>query len=345
MRKFWCLLLIIFSLFSCTIDNGSNNIMIKYNISFDNCGIGTTIERIENVAKVPTNLPTLFEDGYKFIGWYLDQEYTEIVKEEELLNSNLTLYAKWEKLEYTDGLEFTLSSDGEYYILNHYEKNTGKDIVIPPTYIGLPVKVIGEGSFMRNDEIESVMIPSSVEVIDAYAFSSCSNLKYLSVGKKVKTIDKYSLCNTRSLETIIVDLNNSTFDSRNNCNAIIEIETNTLIKGCKNTIIPEGVKSIYKYAFYGSDLIEISIPNSVSSIGECAFHSCSKLNTIVIGSGLANIDLFAFVNCESLKYIYNNSILNFIIGDNQNGNIAYYALKIYNKGEWSYVNGEAIPNN
>ena len=72
-----------------------------------------------------------------------------------------------------------------------------------------------------------------------------------------------------------------TYDSRENCNAIIETATNTLIAGCKNTIIPNSVTSIGDYAFYGcSSLTSITIPNSVTSIGERAFHSCSKLKTL-----------------------------------------------------------------
>lgn len=63
------------------------------------------------------------------------------------------------------------------------------------------------------------------------------------------------------------------FDSRNNSNAIIETESNTLIAGCKNTIIPNSVTSIGQFAFLGcSDLAYITIPNSVTSIGIWALH-------------------------------------------------------------------------
>jgi hypothetical protein len=39
----------------------------------------------------------------------------------------------------------------------------------------------------------------------------------------------------------VVDNNNRFYDSREDCNAIIDTETNTLIAGCKNTVIPENV--------------------------------------------------------------------------------------------------------
>ena len=74
---------------------------------------------------------------------------------------------------------------------------------------------------------------------------------------------------------------NNVYDSRNNCNAIIETASNTLIAGCKNTIIPNSVTSIGDWAFYFcTSLTSITIPSSVTSIGDWAFASCSNLKTI-----------------------------------------------------------------
>ncbi len=71
------------------------------------------------------------------------------------------------------------------------------------------------------------------------------------------------------------------YDSRGNCNAIIETASNTLICGCKNTVIPESVTSIEERAFYGcGGLASIDIPESVTSIGEQAFYGCRALTSI-----------------------------------------------------------------
>ena len=70
------------------------------------------------------------------------------------------------------------------------------------------------------------------------------------------------------IKAVLVDENNKVYDSRNNCNAIIETATNTLIQGCQNTIIPEGVTTIGESAFYGCEsLTSINIPNGVTTIG------------------------------------------------------------------------------
>ena len=90
----------------------------------------------------------------------------------------------------------------------------------------------------------------------------------------------------QKLEIIEVDENNEVYDSRGNCNAIIETSTNTLICGCKNTIIPNSVTKIKYCAFYGCDLYQITIPESVieieeNSVGDCIhFHMIKSHATI-----------------------------------------------------------------
>ena len=77
------------------------------------------------------------------------------------------------------------------------------------------------------------------------------------------------------MTSIVVDKGNETYDSREGCNAIIKTKTNTLIQGCKNTVVPNSVTSIGVGAFWGCcDLTTITIPNSVTSIGEGAFWGC-----------------------------------------------------------------------
>ena len=101
-----------------------------------------------------------------------------------------------------------------------------------------------------------------------------------------------------------MDGNNTKYDSRENCNAIIETETNTLIAGCKNTIIPNSVTSIGDNAFtWCNGLTSITIPNSVTSIGEGAFRGCSELTSVVIGNSVTSIGNEAFASCYGLTSI------------------------------------------
>ena len=98
----------------------------------------------------------------------------------------------------------------------------------------------------------------------------------VTIGNSVTSIGNAAFANCRGLESISVESGNTKYDSRNNCNAIIETATNTLIYGCKNTIIPYSVTTIGYSAFYGcSGLTSVTIPNSVTSISDYAFYGCS----------------------------------------------------------------------
>lgn len=129
--------------------------------------------------------------------------------------------------------------------------------------------------------LESIVLPNSVTRIEGGTFSGCNGLN-----------------------SIKVESGNEKYDSRNNCNAIIETSSNTLIAGCKNTIIPNSVTSIGSYAFDNcSSLTSITIPNSVTTIGNYAFYRCSGLTSITIPNSVTSISSYAFQNCSGLTSI------------------------------------------
>lgn len=175
---------------------------------------------------------------------------------------------------------------------------------------------IGEYVFCECVNLTSVTIPNSVDQIGVSAFSRCNKLASVTIPKSVTSIGKDVFFKCPSLASIAVESGNPKYDSRDNCNAIIETATNTLISGCKNTIIPLSVTSIGKNAFYGSGLISIIIPESVTSIGELAFNSCTGLTSVVIPKSVTWIPAEAFYDCENLTSITNFSLTPQNIGIN-----------------------------
>ena len=148
-------------------------------------------------------------------------------------------------------------------------------------------------------------IPNSVTAIGGGAFSYCRGLTSLIIGSSLNSIGTTAFQGCSGLTSINVNNSNTFYDSRENCNAIIETASNSLIYGCKNTMIPNTVVRIDSYAFcqcYG--LTYIDIPSSVSTIGERAFSYCDGLISITIPESVTSIGSLAFYSCDSLKNVY-----------------------------------------
>lgn len=176
-------------------------------------------------------------------------------------------------------------------------------ITIPET-----VKIIRIHAFTWCSELLEVNIGNGVKRIFGCSFSNCPSLQSVAIGTGLTNIDRDAFSGCNSLMSIIIDSNNPTYDSRNNCNAIIETATNTLVIGCRDTKIPNGIITIGAAAFYGcGQLKSIWIPNSVESIEDEAFSNCYSLESVAIGYGLANTKGNVFRCCRSLSSIVINS--------------------------------------
>ena len=226
-----------------------------------------------------------------------------------------------------DSGNLTLSGSGEMWN-NGYDDSPFKDYEIRKATVKYGITSIGESAFLGCRGMTELTLPNSVTSIGGNAFEGCSGLTELilpnsvtSIGNaafegcsgltelilpnSVRSIGDIAFTYCSGLEKITVESGNSCYDSRDNCNSIIDTEFNTLIVGCKNSVIPNSVTSIGYYAFYGcSGLTELTLPDSVASIGDGAFICCSDLSKItslaeippVCGSGV--FDRVNKTNCE-----------------------------------------------
>ncbi len=174
------------------------------------------------------------------------------------------------------------------------------------TELTLPNSVtsIGDGAFLGCSGLTELTLPNSLTEIGKYAFRGCSGLTELILPNSVTSIGESAFSGCSGLEKIAVESGNSCYDSRDNCNSIIDTETNTLIVGCKNSVIPNSVTSIGDSAFSGcSGMTELILPNSVTSIGDFAFLGCRGLTELTLPNSVTSIGNYAFSDCSGLEKI------------------------------------------
>ena len=73
--------------------------------------------------------------------------------------------------------------------------------------------------------------------------------------------------------------------------------------GKEHVVIPDGVKTIGKYAFANCHLKSVAIPDSVTEIKESAFACCLNLESVVFSKNVETIGSNAFEMCASLKSV------------------------------------------
>jgi len=129
----------------------------------------------------------------------------------------------------------------------------------------------------ENTEIKDLVIPNSVTSIDDYAFKGCSGLTSVTIPSSVTSIGSYAFYGCSGLTSIIVEKGNTKYDSRNNCNAIIETASNTLIRGCETTVIPNSVTAIGSGAFLGCySHSSFTLPDNITRLYSNSFPSSTK---------------------------------------------------------------------
>ena len=191
---------------------------------------------------------------------------------------------------YSSGLEYTLQSDNTYAVTGIGEC-TDTDIVIPDTYLALPVTSIDDSAFDNPYEIESITIPESITYINDWAFIVCLKLQNFIVDEN-------------NTEYQAIDGNLYTKDGK-------KLISYAIGKKQASFVIPDGVTEIGDAAFvYCYKLASVTIPESVSYIGESAFSFDEDKSSLV--------------------EIINKSSLDITVGSEDYGWVAYSALEVHN---------------
>ena len=241
-----------------------------------------------------------------------------------------------------------ISSNGKYAILKEAE---GTAVIVPAVYHGIPVTSIGYRAFYGCTSLESVTIPDSVTSIGYSAFYNCTSLASVTIGNGVTEINDYAFGGCTSLESVTIpdsvtsigdaafggctSLENVTIGNGvtsigerafGGCTSLESIEVGAenqnyssqdgilfnkdktiiiCVPGGKSAVsIPDSVTEIGNYAFSGCTSLEsITIPDSVTSIGYRAFSGCTSLESVTIPDSVTSIGNYAFWVCTSLENV------------------------------------------
>ena len=208
-----------------------------------------------------------------------------------------------------------------------YDRPTGNLILPSSVYYGgttYSVTSIAGGTFMYCDLLTAITIPNSIKHIGSWAFSS-SGITTINYPTTAIWLDEFVFGGTPWLDSQpdgLVILGNTLYcykgDMPNNYTLNIPSNINSIAgrafswayeMGYTNLVsvsIPNSVEYIGMYAFYKCHLNTLTLPASLKVIGGWAF-GYNFFSTVAIPSGVVSIGSSAFIQCGSLTTVYYNA--------------------------------------
>lgn len=154
---------------------------------------------------------------------------------------------------------------------------------------------IGSSAFQGCANLASVPDLSKVTKMGSAAFRECGNLRASVDLSSLQSIPGYAFCYT---PVKIVGL----------CDSLKSIGDWAFIWSNVAVQLPETLEKIGNYAFYGGTLPEqLSIPDSVTSVGKAAFSDVDGVKDVTIGRGLTEIPRDMFDGSTVQKITIENS--------------------------------------
>ena len=136
-----------------------------------------------------------------------------------------------------------------------------------------------EASAFQGAQVNGLVLPNTISVLNR----ACFNAAYIS---------------TLAVPPLVTVIPSSAFSS---IQPIYNEETNELLP--INISLPQNLAKIGEYCFQGAQIKQITMPDTVTEIGNNAFYYCDRLASITLPQGLQKISDYMFTYCRSLASI------------------------------------------
>ena len=181
----------------------------------------------------------------------------------------------------TQGIKYTLSTDGNTATVSGYGSNIASEITIPAKVkLGetvYTVTTIGDRAFDTCTNLTKVNFTSdSLTTIEDYVFRK-TNLESIKIPKNVTSIGEAICAQCTQLTSIKVDSENKVFNTGLEENVNCIVSGNTLLQGCSTSKVPGTVTEIGRHAFTRMDIRNVN------------FSDCSKLYISEAGFSLSTM--------------------------------------------------------